>query len=63
MFGKIQKLLGGRVRFVLSGSAPINSRVMTFLRIALGCEVMTYLYVCVCVYVCMYVCMYVIMYG
>ena len=39
VFGKVQKLLGGRLRFILTGSAPISEKVMDFLRIATGCQV------------------------
>ena len=36
-----QNSLGGRVRFVISGSAPLRDDVMIFLRCALGCQVDT----------------------
>ncbi|XP_005095160.2 long-chain-fatty-acid--CoA ligase 5 [Aplysia californica] len=39
IFQKIQQRLGGRVRIVLSGSAPLSEDVMNFLRCALGCFV------------------------
>ena len=39
VFRKIQKSLGGRVKIIVSGSAPISSRVMEFLRVAFGCNV------------------------
>ncbi|RMX40434.1 hypothetical protein pdam_00009465 [Pocillopora damicornis] len=39
VFKKIQNSLGGRVRFVISGSAPLRDDVMIFLRCALGCQV------------------------
>ncbi|XP_046839052.1 long-chain-fatty-acid--CoA ligase 5-like [Xenia sp. Carnegie-2017] len=39
VFKKIQKTLGGRIRLVLSGSAPLSDRVMKFLRAAFGCFV------------------------
>ena len=32
MFEKIQARLGGRVRFLASGSSPISSNIMEFLR-------------------------------
>ena len=34
-----QNSLGGRVRFLISGSAPLRDDVMVFLRCALGCQV------------------------
>ena len=37
VFGKIQELLGGRVRIIVSGSAPLAQDIMRFYRIALGC--------------------------
>ncbi|KAI9149871.1 medium-chain fatty acid-CoA ligase faa2 [Blastocladiella emersonii ATCC 22665] len=39
VFSKIRALLGGRVSFVLTGSAPLSPEVMQFLRVALGVEV------------------------
>lgn len=39
VFSKVKARLGGRVRFMLSGSAPLSSEVMEFLRIAFACEV------------------------
>jgi len=39
VFRKIQNSLGGRVRFLISGSAPLRDDVMIFLRCALGCQV------------------------
>lgn len=40
VFAKIRARLGGRVKFMLSGSAPLSSEVMAFLRIAFSCEVL-----------------------
>lgn len=40
VFRKIQNSLGGRVRFVISGSAPLRDDVMKFLRCSLGCYVL-----------------------
>ena len=39
VFGKIQALLGGRVRYLVTGSAPIPKEVLRFMRISLGCQV------------------------
>ena len=39
VFGNIQDLLGGRIRMVISGAAPIRPQVLNFLRCALGCHV------------------------
>lgn len=40
VFKKIQALLGGRVRVIMSASAPVSSDVLTFLRIVFGCDVL-----------------------
>lgn len=40
VFRRVQASLGGRVRFIISGSAPISSRVMDFLRVCFGCDVL-----------------------
>ncbi|XP_007520068.1 long-chain-fatty-acid--CoA ligase 5 isoform X1 [Erinaceus europaeus] len=39
IFGKIQDSLGGKIRLMVTGAAPISSPVLTFLRAALGCQV------------------------
>ncbi|XP_047408527.1 long-chain-fatty-acid--CoA ligase 5 isoform X2 [Sciurus carolinensis] len=39
IFSKIQDNLGGRVRVLITGAAPISSPVLTFLRAAMGCPV------------------------
>ena len=36
VFNKIQQQVGGKVRLMITGSAPINSEVLEMLRIALG---------------------------
>ena len=35
----LQNSMGGRVRVVISGTAPLRDDVMVFLRCALGCHV------------------------
>ena len=40
VFNKIQKLLGGRVRIIITGSAPLSPSVLDFVRCAMGCLVM-----------------------
>ncbi|KAF9969161.1 hypothetical protein BGZ73_008605 [Actinomortierella ambigua] len=39
LFSKVRKALGGRVRLVLTGSAPITAEVLAFIRVAFCCEV------------------------
>ncbi|XP_054437491.1 long-chain-fatty-acid--CoA ligase 5 isoform X2 [Pteronotus mesoamericanus] len=39
IFAKIQDSLGGKVRLMVTGAAPISAPVLTFLRSALGCQV------------------------
>jgi long-chain acyl-CoA synthetase len=38
VFSKVKNLLGGRVRAIVTGSAPISPNVLNFLRIAVGCH-------------------------
>lgn len=38
IFKKVQANLGGRVRLMLTGAAPVSAAVLTFLRGALGCQ-------------------------
>ncbi|KAK2467033.1 hypothetical protein APHAL10511_001291 [Amanita phalloides] len=38
VFRKIQSVLGGRLKFLTTGSAPISSDVLDFLKIAFACE-------------------------
>ncbi|XP_049897983.1 long-chain-fatty-acid--CoA ligase 1-like isoform X2 [Epinephelus moara] len=38
IFRKVQASLGGRVRLILTGAAPISPAVLTFLRAAMGCQ-------------------------
>ncbi|XP_045677836.1 long-chain-fatty-acid--CoA ligase 1 isoform X1 [Phyllostomus hastatus] len=38
IFRKIQSSLGGKVRLMITGAAPISATVLTFLRAALGCQ-------------------------
>uniref|UniRef100_A0A8C1Z969 Long-chain-fatty-acid--CoA ligase n=1 Tax=Cyprinus carpio TaxID=7962 RepID=A0A8C1Z969_CYPCA len=39
IFHKVQESLGGRVRVMVTGAAPISPTVLTFLRASLGCQV------------------------
>ena len=39
IFKKVKQLLGGRVRVMVSGSAPIEKEVMTYLRICCCCPI------------------------
>ncbi|XP_059142730.1 long-chain-fatty-acid--CoA ligase 5-like [Physella acuta] len=39
IFRKIQNKLGGRIRLIITGSAPLSPQVMQFLRCAFGCPV------------------------
>ena len=39
IFNRVQKGLGGRVKFIATGSAPISGKVLDFLRVACGCLV------------------------
>ena len=39
MFSRVQQSMGGRLRFIITGSAPISSKVMDFARVAFGCQV------------------------
>ncbi|XP_057187402.1 long-chain-fatty-acid--CoA ligase 1a isoform X1 [Triplophysa rosa] len=38
IFSKVQASLGGRVRLMVTGAAPVSPTVLTFLRAALGCQ-------------------------
>nr|XP_057919732.1 long-chain-fatty-acid--CoA ligase 1-like [Doryrhamphus excisus] len=38
VFNKVQASVGGRVRLMITGAAPISPTVLTFLRAALGCQ-------------------------
>ncbi|TPX45150.1 hypothetical protein SeMB42_g01596 [Synchytrium endobioticum] len=39
VFRRVKALLGGNVKLITSGSAPISSDVLTFLRVVFSCEV------------------------
>ncbi|KAG9479864.1 hypothetical protein GDO78_011739 [Eleutherodactylus coqui] len=38
IFQKVQDSLGGKVRLMITGAAPVSPTVLTFLRAALGCQ-------------------------
>nr|XP_033799325.1 long-chain-fatty-acid--CoA ligase 1 isoform X2 [Geotrypetes seraphini] len=38
VFHKVQGNLGGKVRLMITGAAPVSANVLTFLRAALGCQ-------------------------
>uniref|UniRef100_A0A668TQ26 Arachidonate--CoA ligase n=1 Tax=Oreochromis aureus TaxID=47969 RepID=A0A668TQ26_OREAU len=38
IFNKVQASLGGRVRLMITGAAPVSPTILTFLRAALGCQ-------------------------
>jgi long-chain acyl-CoA synthetase len=40
VFTELRKLLGGRVRYIVTGSAPISTEVYQFLQICFGCPVL-----------------------
>ncbi|XP_046369952.1 long-chain-fatty-acid--CoA ligase 5-like [Haliotis rufescens] len=40
LFKKIQKTLGGKIRLIISGSAPLSPPVLDFLRASMGCMVL-----------------------
>ena len=39
VFNEIKSYLGGRMRFMLIGSAPMDSKILNFLRVTLSCEI------------------------
>ncbi|MEQ2177355.1 Long-chain-fatty-acid--CoA ligase 1, partial [Goodea atripinnis] len=39
IFKKVQVSLGGQVRLMITGAAPVSPTILTFLRAALGCQV------------------------
>ncbi|XP_051522803.1 long-chain-fatty-acid--CoA ligase 5-like [Myxocyprinus asiaticus] len=39
IFHKVQESLGGRVRVIVTGAAPISPSVLSFLRACLGCQI------------------------
>ena len=45
VFGKVQNLLGGRVKIVITGSAPLEAKVFKFIRAAFGCVVSQHTYI------------------
>ncbi len=39
VFNKVRALLGGNIKLLSSGSAPIDPKILSFLKICFGCEV------------------------
>ena len=39
VFDKMKNILGGKIRFMLIGSAPMDSKILNFLRVTLSCEI------------------------
>ncbi|XP_006022878.1 long-chain-fatty-acid--CoA ligase 5 [Alligator sinensis] len=39
IFKKVQETMGGQIRLIVTGAAPISPTVMIFLRAALGCQI------------------------
>ena len=40
MFSNLKKVMGGRIRFIITGSAPLSAKVHEFMRICLCCPVL-----------------------
>ena len=40
IFNKIKTVLGGNVKFMLSGSAPMSDEVKNFFKICMGCPML-----------------------
>ena len=40
IFGKIPKMLGGKIRLMGTGSAPIDGNVLDFLKICFSCPIL-----------------------
>lgn len=40
LFGRVAAVLGGRVRVMITGSAPISGEILTFLRLCFSCEIL-----------------------
>lgn len=38
LFGRVAAVLGGRVRYFITGSAPVDHRIMQFFRVMFSCE-------------------------
>lgn len=39
VFSKVQQSLGGKVRLITTGSAPLSPKILMFLRCCAGCPV------------------------
>ena len=40
VFSKVQSMLGGSVRTMVTGAAPVTDEVLEFVKCAMGCPVM-----------------------
>jgi long-chain acyl-CoA synthetase len=39
VFNKVKNVFGGRVRLMITGSAPIQGDILDFMKIAVGCPI------------------------
>ncbi|KAF9973241.1 hypothetical protein BGZ73_003515 [Actinomortierella ambigua] len=40
LFNKVRQVLGGNIRYIVTGSAPISSEILAFCKVALCCEIL-----------------------